>query len=167
MKFGGTSVGDASRIRKVVDIIRDASRESRPGRGRLRHERRDQPTDRGSHAVHRRESPNGRDDLRGTAQAARRSGQRIDPFRRECGAASTANWNRSFEEGERLCQGTTLLRELTPRARDSISSLGERLSAPLVAAALAECGVASEAIEATRTHPNRLLPWLPLTRTWT
>ena len=39
--------------------------------------------------------------------------------------------------------------ELTPRARDSISSLGERLSAPLVAAALAESGVASEAIEAT------------------
>ncbi|MGC2478231.1 MAG: hypothetical protein WA423_00315, partial [Candidatus Sulfotelmatobacter sp.] len=28
MKFGGTSVGDASSIKKVVDIIRDASRES-------------------------------------------------------------------------------------------------------------------------------------------
>ncbi|MGB6804647.1 MAG: aspartate kinase, partial [Candidatus Sulfotelmatobacter sp.] len=54
-----------------------------------------------------------------------------------------------FREGERLCQGTALLRELTLRARDSISSLGERLSAPLIAAALTECGVASEAIEAT------------------
>src|SRR5207245_11040692 len=50
---------------------------------------------------------------------------------------------------ERLCQGTMLLREVTLRARDSISSLGERLSAPIVAAALVECGVASEAIEAT------------------
>ena len=28
MKFGGTSVGDATRIRKVVEIIRDAARES-------------------------------------------------------------------------------------------------------------------------------------------
>jgi len=42
-----------------------------------------------------------------------------------------------------------LLREVTLRARDSISSLGERLSAPIVAAALVQCGVASEAIEAT------------------
>src|SRR6266478_1377649 len=54
-----------------------------------------------------------------------------------------------FNEGDHLCQGTILLRELTPRARDSISSLGERLSAPLVAAALAAHGVVSEAIEAT------------------
>ena len=28
MKFGGTSVGDATRIRKVVEIIREAARES-------------------------------------------------------------------------------------------------------------------------------------------
>ena len=28
MKFGGTSVGDATRIRKVVEIVRDAARES-------------------------------------------------------------------------------------------------------------------------------------------
>src|SRR5271169_3696391 len=40
-------------------------------------------------------------------------------------------------------------RELTPRERDAISCLGERLSAPLVAAALAEQGVRSEAIDAT------------------
>jgi len=42
-----------------------------------------------------------------------------------------------------------LLRELSLRARDSISGLGERLSAPLVSASLVERGVASEAIEAT------------------
>src|SRR5438132_6620748 len=55
----------------------------------------------------------------------------------------------TFEEGDHLCQGTIQLRELTLRARDSISSLGERLSAPLLAAALGDCGMASEAIEAT------------------
>ena len=52
-------------------------------------------------------------------------------------------------EGRRLCDGTALLRELTPRTLDAISSLGERLSAPLVSAAVRELGHASEAIEAT------------------
>src|SRR5216117_2110074 len=52
-------------------------------------------------------------------------------------------------EGRRLCEGTALLRELTPRALDAISSLGERLSAPLVAAAVKELGLPSETIEAT------------------
>src|SRR5437879_11970364 len=52
-------------------------------------------------------------------------------------------------EGRRLCEGTALLRELTPRTLDAISSLGERLSAPLVAAAVRERGLPSEAIEAT------------------
>src|SRR5947207_9214786 len=52
-------------------------------------------------------------------------------------------------EGRRLCEGTALLRELTPRTLDAISSLGERLCAPLVAAAVRELGLPSEAIEAT------------------
>ena len=60
-----------------------------------------------------------------------------------------AHLEKIFGEGEQLCKGTALLRELTPRTLDSISSLGERLSAPMVAAALAELGVASEAVEAT------------------
>jgi aspartate kinase len=56
--------------------------------------------------------------------------------------------DRVFQEGQRLCHGVTLLKELTTRARDSISSVGERLSAPLLAAALEERGVASYSIEA-------------------
>lgn len=54
-----------------------------------------------------------------------------------------------FQEGDHLCQGTILLHELTPRALDSIASLGERLSAPLVGAALMDRGLDCEAIEAT------------------
>jgi bifunctional aspartokinase / homoserine dehydrogenase 1 len=54
-----------------------------------------------------------------------------------------------FEEGKRLFEGTALLRELTPRALDAISSLGERLSAPLVSGALRELGLRSEPVEAT------------------
>jgi bifunctional aspartokinase / homoserine dehydrogenase 1 len=52
-------------------------------------------------------------------------------------------------EGRRFCEGTALLRELSERTLDAISSLGERLSAPLVAAAARQLGLQSEAIEAT------------------
>lgn len=52
-------------------------------------------------------------------------------------------------EGRRFCGGTALLRELSPRTLDTISSLGERLSAPLVSAAVRELGLPSEAVEAT------------------
>jgi len=53
-------------------------------------------------------------------------------------------------EARRLYDGTALLRELSPRTLDSISSLGERLSAPVFSATLAAMGVKSESIEATR-----------------
>jgi aspartokinase/homoserine dehydrogenase 1 len=52
-------------------------------------------------------------------------------------------------EGGRFCDGTALLRELTPRTLDAISSLGERLSAPLVSLAMRELGFASDAFTAT------------------
>ena len=52
-------------------------------------------------------------------------------------------------EAKRLCDGTALLRELSPRTLDEVSSLGERLSAPLVAAAIKSLGGRSESIEAT------------------
>ena len=54
-----------------------------------------------------------------------------------------------FAEGQRLLEGTALLRELTPRALDAISSLGERLCAPIFAGALAEAGRKSRAMAAT------------------
>ena len=54
-----------------------------------------------------------------------------------------------FAEGLRFCEGTALLRELSPRTMDAISSLGERLSAPMVSAAVKELGLLSESVEAT------------------
>src|SRR5258708_3191299 len=52
-------------------------------------------------------------------------------------------------EGMRLYEGTALLRELTLRTLDAISSLGERLCAPVFAAALSAMGIAGVAVEAT------------------
>jgi aspartate kinase len=148
VKFGGTSVGDAPSIRKVVEIIRDAARES--------------------DLVVVVSAMSGVTNKLVEAAAHAQTGNReavemiFEELRERHRAAAGAlihsvparsrihhEVEQVFQEGERLCQGTALLRELTLRARDSISSLGERLSAPIVAAALAECGVSSEAIEAT------------------
>ena len=72
-------------------------------------------------------------------------------------------------EARRLCDGTALLRELSPRTLDEISSLGERLSAPLVAAALVTLGLRSESIDATElivtdTFHGGAEPHIELTR---
>ena len=56
----------------------------------------------------------------------------------------------SAEEFDRLCQAVAVLGEASPRALDAISSLGERMSAPLVAAALTAAGVPAKVVDAAR-----------------
>ena len=148
VKFGGTSVGDAPRIRKVLDIIRDAARESdlvvvvsaMSGVTNKLVEAAAH-SEAGNHEAVEMIFEELRERHRAVAGALIHSAPVRNRIHHEV--------EQVFQEGERLCRGTALLRELTLRARDSICSLGERLSAPLVAAALTECGVKSEAIEAT------------------
>lgn len=148
MKFGGTSVGDASCIARVIEIIRQASVDSDvvvvvsamatvtnklinaaskseagdyPGAAAILGELQTQ------HEIASRaliSSPTGLDRMRQKTRSVLR-------------------------QGDDLCQRTSLSRQLTPQIRDTVSSLGERLSAPLVAEALTEHGIPSEAIEAT------------------
>ena len=168
MKFGGTSVGNASCIQKVVEIIRSALTESdivvvvSAMNG---------VTNKLIEAAVQSEAGNREAvacifaDLRKRHDAAIHALIRSDAKRNLIGQ----QMQMLFQEGERLCEGTMLLQELTPRVRDSISSLGERLSAPLVAAVLAENGVASECIEATDlivtdTYHGGAEPWMDLTR---
>jgi len=148
MKFGGTSVGDAACIGKVVEIIRAELRESK--------------------VVVVVSAMSGVTNKLVAAAKAAESGDRkivariFKELRAQHEAAasilihSAAQQRRLtrlmkdiFREADGLSKGAILLRELTPRTLDAISSLGERLSAPLVAAALAERGVASKAIDAT------------------
>jgi len=148
MKFGGTSVGDASAIEKVVEIVRSAAQES--------------------HIVVVVSAMSGVTNKLVAASNYAELGDyqpvaaTFSELRRLHHAAADALIHSAAQrscirrkveelaqEGDRLCQGTMLLGELTPRTRDAISSLGERLSAPLVAAALAERGVTTQAIEAT------------------
>ncbi|MGC2529559.1 MAG: aspartate kinase [Candidatus Acidiferrum sp.] len=148
MKFGGTSVGDVPSIEKVVEIIRAAALETHVV---VVVSAMSGVTNRLIEAATRSEGGDYQqvaaifEDLRnhhGAAfKALIRSAAERTCFERKM--------QELLEEGDKLCQDTILRRELTLQARDSISSLGERLSALLVAAALSERGVVSEAIDAS------------------
>src|SRR5258707_1339329 len=148
MKFGGTSVGDASCIARAAQIVAQAARENAvvavvsamSG-----------VTNRLVEAANRAGSG---DREAGAALIAELRQQHatalatlVSDEARRAGVTSTLN--EIFAEGQRLMDGTALLRELTPRALDAISSLGERLCAPVFASAVAELGVKNRAIAAT------------------
>jgi bifunctional aspartokinase / homoserine dehydrogenase 1 len=168
MKFGGTSVGDASCIGRVVEIIRGASRECSvavvvSAMGGV--------TNRLIEAAMESKTGNRTrvaeifGQLRKWHDEAVRTLIHFEERRR----GVQGKMDDLFIEAERLCEDTTSLRELTPRTLDAISGLGERLCAPLVAAALIEIGVASEAIVATEiimtdSYHGGAEPWLGPTR---
>src|SRR5258707_1059949 len=148
MKFGGTSVGDAECIGRAAEIVAGASLE-------------------GAVLVVVSAMSGVTNQL---VQAAQQSVSGDDTESREIAAglrnqhsaavtalikdeARRSQLAREVEQitGEvtSLCRGITLLRELTPRTLAVVSSIGERLSARLMAGALSELGVRSEAIEAT------------------
>jgi bifunctional aspartokinase / homoserine dehydrogenase 1 len=148
MKFGGTSVGNAECIARAAKIISEGAREGR------------------CVAVVSAMSgvTNRLIEAAKTAETGNRSGAlaAIQELRAQHETALTilvkseaerakvrAKLDEVFAEGSRFCEGTALLRELSLRTMDAISSLGERLSAPLVSAAIRELGLKSEAVEAT------------------
>ena len=148
MKFGGTSVGDATCIRRSAQIVVQAAKQ-RPVVAVVSAMR----------GVTNR--------LIGSAQQAkhgdREAGRALtEALRKQHFEALDAlvqaprvkdpvqeRVNEILAEASRLYEGTALLRELTLRTLDAISSLGERLCAPIFAAALGEPGARGSAIEAT------------------
>jgi len=148
MKFGGTSVGDASCIRRSAQIVANASREFSVAvvvsamcgvTNRLID---------AAHQAKRGDREAGKtiaDVLRSQHTEALAALVTEEPARQrvECRVEEI------LAEGSRLYEGTALLRELTPRTLDAISSLGERLCAPVFSAALGELDVPSIAVEAT------------------
>src|SRR5437867_6849603 len=168
MKFGGTSVGDASCIARTAQIIAKAAKE---GGCVAVVSAMSGVTNRLIEAAKKAEAGDAReaaailDTLRQQHETALTSLVQQEDER----ARIRQRMEEVFAEGRRLCEGTALLRELTPRALDAISSLGERLSAPLVAAAVSELGLQSEAIEATELIVTNALhggaePQMELTR---
>jgi aspartate kinase len=148
MKFGGTSVGDASCIARVIKIVAKSARQnpvvvvvsamSGVTNRLIEAARCSEAGDRDcasallqglgeQHAL-------ALEALIHDSETRKRLAPRIEE---------------NLRLAHRLCEGTALIHELTPRTLDAISSLGERLCAPLVAGALSEQGVHSQALEAT------------------
>ena len=148
MKFGGTSVADASCIAKVADIVRAAVHENCVA---VVVSAMSGVTSKLVEAAAQSEAGNHRgvatllEELRGRhASVANALIHSTEKHRRV-----NRNMHQLFGAVGDLCRDAVSRRELTPHARDSIIGLGERLSILLVAAALTEREVANDAIEAT------------------
>lgn len=146
-KFGGTSVGTPERIRSIVDLVR----------GDVRHDRRIVVVSAFSGVTDRL--------LAAVDEAVSRRGGHIDAVdtlrRRHLDAieALVPMTGRRVVEDEvdaiwrelaELLDGMYLLREATERARAAVSGLGERASAPIVAAAFRAEGMDAVALDARR-----------------
>ncbi len=168
MKFGGTSVGDAACIARSAAIVKSAAAE---GSVVVVVSAMSGVTNRLIDAAHRAEAGDAavtskligelRSQHRKTLEALVHDSQKL--------AEVDKSLSEVLAELERLLQGTALLRELTPRALDSISGMGERLSTPLLAAALNELGVPSVPVSAadvivTDPHHGRAEPLMDHTR---
>lgn len=145
MKFGGTSVQDASRIAAVCEIVR-AHRERRP--------------------VVVVSALAGVTDLLLKAIAAARAGDRegLEPVladleRRHRWALAAIESPRPrhdlslevdalFEDLHQLVRSVRILGEGTPRARDALLAFGETLSARILSAALRDRGLAARWVDA-------------------
>ncbi len=74
-----------------------------------------------------------------------------------------------LDEFATFCRSVQVLGEVTPRALDAISSLGERMNARIVAARLRQMGLRGEAVDATELivtdrHFQQAVPLLDATR---
>ena len=151
MKFGGTSVGSADAIRHVARIVAESRREhevvvvvSAMNAPDLR------TTD--SLIAAARAAAEGQGDA--TALVAprlldlhlRAAAELASP--QEC-AALESELRAMLEYLSNLSRSIAVLGELTPRALDLFSGLGERINARLIAAALRGAGLAAQAVDAT------------------
>jgi aspartokinase/homoserine dehydrogenase 1 len=144
MKFGGTSVGSVQAIQQVSKIARDAKTEwqnvaivvsamsgvtDKLLNGAISAAGGDDSVA-GKIASQLRE--NHLEVLNTLTPKAARERQTIEMF---------------LSEFVSLCHAIHVLGEASPRALDAIASLGERMSAPLVAAALNEAGIPTSAVD--------------------
>src|SRR5216683_3791588 len=168
MKFGGTSVGNADCIRRAAEIVARATRERSvvvvvSAMGDV--------TNRLMEAA--QASAAGDMGAAGNLAETLRQ-QHLEAIDTLVGDGDkrtqlAAELNQIIEEVTSLCRGTALLRELTPRTLDAISSAGERLSARLLASALRELKLNAVAVEATElivtdNHSGRAEPLMAETR---
>ncbi|RMG94178.1 MAG: aspartate kinase [Chloroflexi bacterium] len=154
MKFGGTSVGNATAIRETAELIRQAKTEwhelvvvasamgSRPEKVTDLLLRGAQTAVTGDDETYRQVAAQ----LRHIHQTAIHE-LLIDGVEKEEVLAENGRFLTRFES---LCQAVHVLGELTPRALDAISGMGEQMSVRILAAYLRQQGVAAQAVDATQ-----------------
>jgi bifunctional aspartokinase / homoserine dehydrogenase 1 len=147
MKFGGTSVGSAERIQAAAEIVAGyAARAETPvvvsAMGGV--------TDMLIRAAN--EASNGdREHWKGVRQSLAQRHREVADQLLSAGEQATVlpRLAEQVADFENLCSGFSLVREVTPRAMDTLSSLGEVMCATLMAAVLRSKGCAAEAVDAT------------------
>jgi aspartokinase/homoserine dehydrogenase 1 len=148
MKFGGTSVGSAAALRQVVDIVRKERASGEWAAMTVVVSAMSKVTDmllEGAQAA-----------VDGRAGQVRQLGaemraRHLDALHELAPAAPDAQAAISacLDEFAGLCHAIGVLGEASPRALDAVASLGERMSAPLVAAALRQAEVPAVAVDAS------------------
>ncbi|RME48756.1 MAG: aspartate kinase [Caldilineae bacterium] len=149
MKFGGTSVGSVEALEQVISILQASHRQGHQVVAVV--SAMSGITDRLIDAARRAEA--------GDEAIARQARQAIEQRHTETlhtflgqspAARQVLDEIRAFlDEFELLCHGIRVLGELTPRALDVISGLGERMNARQVAAILNARGLPAVAVDAT------------------
>jgi aspartate kinase len=145
MKFGGTSVGSAQAVQQVIEIARDAKAEWRDvaiivsAMGGV--------TDR---LLNGAKSAEQGDDRLAESTASELRAKHLGALDELAPNASgeRETIERLLAEFVSLCHAIHVLGEASPRALDAIASLGERMSAPLVSAALDAAGIPASAVDA-------------------
>ena len=144
MKFGGTSIGSVEAIQQVIEITRTTK------------------TDWQNVAIvvsamsgvtnkllsSARSAAAGDDSM--VEKIASELSERHLGVLEQLAPNATQAWEAiqtSLKEFVSLCHAIQVLGEASPRALDAIASLGERMSAPLVAAALTQAGIPANAVD--------------------
>jgi aspartokinase/homoserine dehydrogenase 1 len=146
MKFGGTSVGNGECIQRTAEIVARAAKDgpvvtvvSAMGgvtNNLVASAARSAAGDQTAAA-----------DLARTLREKHQAAIDIVTTDNETRARLRADMETVIDEVTSLCRGTAMLRELTPRALDSISSAGERLSSRILASAVCQLGLRGVSVE--------------------
>lgn len=147
MKFGGTSVGNAERMQRVAELVVEHVKHADvavvvSAMGGV--------TDMLIRAA-TGASRGDREEWKGVRQEIARRHREVADRALTASEQATVLPRLAEQVGnfENLCSGFSLVRELTPRAMDTLSSLGEVMSSTLMASILRSQGCAAEAVDAT------------------
>jgi len=146
MKFGGTSIGDATRILGVADMVATQAQETRiilvvSAMGGVTEKLR---------LAAQAASKNHNSDWLAIGKVLRQKHEEVidQALAENEQEAARACLDEQMKHFDDLCSGFALVREITPRALDIFWSMGEVISATLLAAVLRTKGLSAEAIDA-------------------